>query len=368
MLFFARVHVHLSAAPTAGDEVTAKPDPESHASYRFTDRSLVRPALTRLWFARLFPLLPRWLAANLVTLASTGALLAVLGLSLDAQRWPPAMLAIVFLLTMQVYVAGDHLDGMQAVASGTTSPLGDFLDHFCDLWAGCILVFGFWALLGSPERGVLFALEALLILAFAVTYAEREERRALHFTRYGTLEAIVILSVFFLTWTVPGVRAWWRSELLAGLPWYSLIIATGVAMAVGAIGVIVRRMGTVHPAVAVLTAGLLAQWLVLSRWVEISPVAGWFLMALYGAGYVASVMHGYLVPGHRSWPDPLATVAIIGVAVWDVLVGVGAGHVPAVAFWLGVYLALSTTRRLLRVLASLRRYWVWVNAGGVTRD
>ena len=47
-------------------------DEPLNTSYRFTDSSLVRPAITRFWFARLFPLIPEWLAANVVTLLPIG--------------------------------------------------------------------------------------------------------------------------------------------------------------------------------------------------------------------------------------------------------------------------------------------------------
>src|SRR5687768_11780760 len=114
--------------------MSAAREPARHPTYAFTDRSLVRPLLTRVWFAPLFRLVPAWLAANLVTLLSFGSLVAALGLALTAAL-PPAALALALLSLHLVYVAGDHLDGMQAVASGTTSPLGDFLDHYCDLWA-----------------------------------------------------------------------------------------------------------------------------------------------------------------------------------------------------------------------------------------
>ena len=337
-------------------------DTASSASYRFTDRSLLRPALTRFWFARLFPLLPPWLAANFVTLLSTGSLLLVLALSLDPARWNPALLASICFVTMQIYVAGDHLDGMQAVASGTASPLGDFLDHYCDLWAGCILVFGFWSLLGTAGRGTLFGMEALLILGFAVTYAEREQRRALHFTRYGTLEAIVILSAFFLSWTVPALRAWWRSDAIAGLPWYSLVIATGALMAIGAIAVIVTRMRTLTLPVAVFVAGITALWFFLLRAVGVPEVGGWFLLAAYGAGYVARVMHGYLVPGHRSWPDWTGTAIVVALALWVAVDAPASGRIRMAALVAGVYLAGSAAFALGRIIRSLRRYWVWINA------
>ena len=337
-------------------------DSSTPTSYRFTDRSLVRPALTRWWFARLFPLLPRRLAANFVTLLSTGSLLVVLALSVEPARWNPALLALVFFVTMQLYVAGDHLDGMQAVASGTASPLGDFLDHYCDLWAGCILVCGFWSLLGTAGRGALFGMEALLILGFAVTYAEREERRALHFTRYGTLEAIVILSGFFLSWTVPSVRAWWQSASVAGIPWYFAVVITGAGMAIGAIAVIVRRMRTLPLPVAVFALALGSLWYALVRATSVPPLAAWFLIAVYGAGYVARVMQGYLVPGRRSWPDAVGTLLAFGFAAWCAVGAPTAEQLSSAALGVSVYLGASALVSLGRIVASLRRYWVWVNA------
>lgn len=347
----------MNAPPSAGATDT---------SYRFSDSSLVRPALTRLWFARLFPLLPRWLAANVVTLLSTGALLAVLILSLHPQRWSPASFAIVFLVAMQIYVAGDHLDGMQAKATGTASPLGDFLDHYCDLWAGCILVLGFWTLLGTAGPGTLFFMEALLILGFGVTYAEREARRALHFTRYGTLEAIVIVTLVTLSWAFAPARAWWRSDLMSGVPAYSLIVATGAVMAVGAIVVILRRMASVPPPVVVFVAGLAALWALLVHGADAVPVTGWFVMASYGAIYVARVMHGHLEPGRRSWPDRPATVAVLALVAWASLAAPDAAHVVTATRWLAAYLAGSSALTLVRIVTSLRRYWVWINASRET--
>lgn len=337
-------------------------DETLNTSYRFTDSSLVRPAITRFWFARLFPLIPAWLAANILTLLSTGSLLAVLVLSLEPERWSPSLLAIVFLVAMQVYVAGDHLDGMQAVATGTTSPLGDFLDHYCDLWAGGILVFGFWTLLGTAGREALFFMHACLILGFAVTYAERETHRTLHFTRYGTLEAIVVLTVFFLSWAIPGARTWWQSPMVAGWPWYTVVGATGAAMALSAVVIIVRRMGTIPLPVAAFTVGLAALAYLFAVRADIRPVDGWLVMALYGAVYVARVMHGHLVPGTRSWPDRVATSAIVTLTIWAVAIEPALATLRAVVLALGAYLLFSAAYALVRIIGSLRRYWVWVNA------
>ena len=96
--------------------MSADREPSRHPTYAFTDRSLTRPTLTRVLFAPLHRLVPPWLAANFVTLISFGMLLVVLGLAL-VPGLSPALLAVAFALCHLVYVAGDHLDGMQAIAA-----------------------------------------------------------------------------------------------------------------------------------------------------------------------------------------------------------------------------------------------------------
>jgi phosphatidylglycerophosphate synthase len=332
-----------------------------HSAYQFTDSSVTRPLLTRLWFTRLFPFVPRWLAANLVSLLACGSLLAVLVLSLAPSGLSETATALVFFAALQIYVAGDHLDGMQAVASGTASPLGDFVDHYCDLWAGCILVFGFWSLLGSAPRVALYAMTLVLIVAFATTYAEREADGRLHFTAWGALEANLILALFLLSWAVPPVRTWWRSASPAGVPWYAFAAGVVVAMALGAVVVVARRMRRLPAPLVVAVAGLVALAVLVTRRVELRPVEGWLLLAAFGGRYVARVMHGYLVPARRSWPDPVATVAVIALAIWDLVAGLPSATIRPGAAILGAYLALTLAITTVRIFSSQRRYWVWTN-------
>jgi phosphatidylglycerophosphate synthase len=338
-------------------------DTTQRVSYQFTDYSVTRPALTRLWFARLFPLLPRWVAANVVTLLSCGSLLAVLALSLapDYFGLGPTAVAIVFFAALQFYVAGDHLDGMQAVATLTTSPLGDFLDHYCDFWAGCILIFGLWSLVGTAGAPLLYAMTVVLVLAFGMTYAEREAERRLHFARWGTLEANLILAAFLISWMVPAARDFWRAESPLGGPWYLFPIGIVVAMGIGTVFVIAKRMGRVTLPVAIMIAATISLLVFVVRQRELPAVEGWLLIAMFGGRYVAQVMHGYLVPGRRSWPDPIATVAIIALLIWDVSAGIPAGVIRVCIVALDLYLALALVLSVTRIFASLRRYWVWVN-------
>lgn len=325
-------------------------------SYRFTDRSVLRPWLNRVWFERLFPLLPRWLAANIVTVFSTGVLVSVPLASFLTDHIGAAGFALLQLLALQLYVAGDHLDGMQAKASGTTSPLGDFLDHHCDLWAGCVLCFGFWHLTGAP-RGELFLLTVLLILGFAITYVERAERRALHFTAWGTLEAIAILTAFYVAWSISPSRIWLQAATF-GIPRHMFVAAVGVLMCSGVIVVIARRLTRLPLPLLLFSTMLvaLAVWMV--RHPSLPPLGAWLLVALAGAEYVARVMQAHTTTRPRPWPD---VGALFGVALlWALFFD---RDVPmSWLFAFGAWLLGRYVVTLTRIIAGWRQHWVWVNA------
>lgn len=324
--------------------------------YEFTDASVARPLLTRLWFARLFPLLPRWLAANVLTLLSTGSLLAVLVGALLVDRIGATWFALLQLLCIQLYVAGDHLDGMQAKATGTTSPLGDFLDHHCDYWAGCILVFAWCAMLGAADTLLAPLMTLLMVTGFTTTYAERALHRRLHFTSWGTLEAIVISTLFYGTWAVPGVRAWWSVPLWPeGWPRHAVVTVVGCIMAAGVSVTIVRRLQGLPWRVGLQLAALVA----LALWAQraaVHPVWGWLLVAAVGAEMVARLMHAHSSTAGQ--PGPTWS-ALAGASVLWVL------PVPTsllAAKLLGVWIGLRYVLTLRRIVLGWQHHWVWFNA------
>jgi hypothetical protein len=195
----------------------------------------------------------------------------------------------------------------------------------------------------------------------ATTSAEREADGRLHFTAWGALEANMILALFLLSWAIPAVRAWWRSTSPAGVPWYAFAAGVVVAMALGAVVIIGRRMRRLPAPLVLAVTGLLALAALVTRRQELRPVEGWLLLGLFGGRYVARVMHGYLVPARRSWPDPIATVVVIALAIWDFARGLPTDAVRTGAAILGAYLAVTLLMTLTGIFAKQRRYWVWMN-------
>ncbi|MBX9929297.1 MAG: CDP-alcohol phosphatidyltransferase family protein [Gemmatimonadaceae bacterium] len=320
--------------------------------YAFSDGSLARPILTRWWFTTLFRLTPRWLAANTITLVSTGVLLSVAALAISPPA-SPGVHALVVLAALQLYVAGDHIDGMQAKATGTAGPLGDWLDHYCDYWAGAILILGYWSLVSRHDERVLFGLCAVLGFGFAITFAEREARQALRFTALGTLEAIVLLSAVLLSWAFAPTRALWQREAIAGFAFATIPTAMGAGMGLMAIIEIARRLGGIPPRVALVAAEFTGLAWLLPQLTHISVFERWLLMPLIGAEYVARVMRGHLVRGAHTRPDP---TGVFGVAFLIALWGWPAtqGAVPPAMRLLGAYLFMRLMLILPGVLRSLR--------------
>ena len=141
-------------------------------------------------------------------------------------------------------------------------------------------------------------------------------------------------------------------------------------MALGAIVIIGRRMRRIPAPLVLAVAGLIALATLVARRQELRPVEGWLLLGLFGGRYVARVMHGYLVPARRSWPDPIATAVVIGLAIWDFAGGLPSAAVRPGAAVLAAYLTITLLITLGGIFAKQRRYWVWVNrpAGGTATD
>lgn len=269
-----------------------------------------------MYFVRIFRLVPGWLTANLITLPGFAATGAMFALAVGSGRVGSATLALASFVALQVYVVADHLDGMQALASGTAAPLGEFLDHFSDSISGMFVAFVAFELMPGVPEAVRTSVLWLYLMAFIATYQERAERGRLHFARVGALEGIVIVSVFLLTSAFSWGRAFWHGALFAGIPGYALVVGIAYVVFAGTVALMVRRMGgTPRPfllhavASAVLAAavtlgvgsGALDSWL------------AWALVCAHGAAYLATAMQPHLfggrarfdgVPWRWRWPRP----------------------------------------------------------------
>ena len=181
--------------------------------YRCEDRSVLLGPYKRTIVPLWGWCIPRWLPANMITLGSSACMWLVFGLSLNVSAFSTTTVVLATLVLTQAYLAYDHLDGMQAKATGTSSALGEYLDHSLDTYHGAILTLSAFALIGTFPTWLLLVVLWSGFMAFAATMVEEKERGAIFFGWFGTIEAIFLFVLFYLSCLIPGVRAWWSAPL-----------------------------------------------------------------------------------------------------------------------------------------------------------
>lgn len=318
--------------------------------YRCEDRSVLLETYKRTVVPLWRWWVPRWLPANMITLGSSACMWVACGLSLNAAAFGPTTLVLAFLALTQCYLAYDHIDGMQAKATGTSSALGEYFDHSLDTYHGAILTLTTFALLGAPPFAVVLVLLSAGFAAFAATMVEQKERGELVFGWFGTLESMLLFSGFYVSCLIPAVRVWWTAPLYAGWPAYWILIVAGSLGCIGTAVECLRRIGRVPAALAAFVALNLILAVALGR--SAAP-QGWVIaaMLLHGGDYVGRVIGSHLLRRPNVWPDfaaPLLAVAGLFGPSW-------------IFALLLAWLALRWTRGVYRVVWPLRGGWRWQN-------
>jgi phosphatidylglycerophosphate synthase len=339
--------------------MTPSSDPTTDLGYQYrcVDRSVLLPVFKRYYVAFFFRFIPRGLTANLITLISTGCIFSLLVIERLDVGLSPTQWAALIAFMLHAYLVGDHLDGMQAKQTGTSSPLGEFLDHYLDVYNGAIVFFVLLSFLGPISAGCFYGLLYLNCLAFAATMMAELERQELFFGFLGTLEGVWLLIVFFLSWLIEPIQDFWRIRLLGDLAVYWVVI---IGMGLGYLGTLIdliKRVGYC-PRPFLFYSGLSLVLVLALYHQQMDFWWGWLLVVLYSGEYIGKVMASYLTRHPHRYPDWIASVGIVGLAV---CVGLLPSAAAPVFLGLTVYLAVRVILVFVGTVYRLRRYWRWVN-------
>ena len=215
-----------------------------HYRYHATSSSWLEDVLIEPLFNAALPLIPLWMAPNLLSVlalsASTTACALLVGTSLAANgAAPPAWALLTAALLMATYQLLDGVDGKQARRTGSSSPLGQLFDHGVDALASVynsMILVTLWGLYGS--------LSAWLIVlsscsAFFFSNWEETVTGSMRFGTIGPTEAQLTVIGVLLTSAVTG-RPFWTAPLVPALP---LTLATFFTCG-GVLGVVYQIVST----------------------------------------------------------------------------------------------------------------------------
>ncbi len=329
-------------------------------SYNCVDKSILLPYFKKYYVSLYFKLIPQKLTANFITLLSTGLIVFLFFFV----NWRPEasseIMAIVFALCLNGYIVGDHLDGMQAKQTNTSSSLGEFLDHYMDVYNGAIVFYIITIFFAPIPDLVFYGLLVLNCTAFAVTMVEELERKELYFGVLGTLEGVVLLIFFFILWLIPPIKEFWLSEIIAGYKAYWIvIIILGLGYALTIVDVLRRikyspRQFTVYSLLALILAYLLYS-------AGIDHLWGWLILALYSGEYIAKVMESYLLSKKHRHPDILISVLIIVLSICFFSKLISTESFQWILWSMTAYLSVKVIYLFAWIVYQQRQFWYWIN-------
>lgn len=142
----------------------------------------------------LLKVLPYQITACFITIFSNSLVLISLIIALQAAHGSYFLWFLIPIFVF-VYVIGDCLDGEQARRTKTSSPLGEFLDHFLDTFVtGCLLIS---LVTAYNVKNPILASFAIYIsyLTQASTFWEKYKKHKMHFGKFSSTETILSLTL-----------------------------------------------------------------------------------------------------------------------------------------------------------------------------
>ena len=251
------------------------------------------------------------------------------------------------------YTLLDNLDGPHARQTGTTSPLGEFLDHWLDSLNGLFVFVGSVYALGAADQRTL-AIVALMVASVSLTFWEQRVTGRMYMGRVGTLEGLVMVLTLLFGMAALGPDA------VHALTWHgydaidlflALAVLAGGATIVGPIVRTGRRFSDAAGILIVLSC--FVAWGVFGQ----TPLLAVFvLIGLTGPLTGGRLLMGRVVKDESIGRPPytLAAAAVFALSA-------ARGHLPVsgqaqVAWFLGAALAIHVLLDFRRGVRLLGQY------------
>ena len=203
--------------------------------YLIKDESFIYPFMKRLIWGPLLERIPKAVSANTMTIVSNiGSILTFCcALAILNTGSTSPILLLLPCLGLFFYLSLDNMDGSQARRTGTSSPLGEFLDHWFDAFnLGLISVAIFLTLSIPPWYALLLMIVACI--SFFSQYWEQKVTGWLIFGKFGSVEGIMIVVGLYLMLAITGLE-WFTTPLFEG--WLPLSILTTIGVLLGYLAV-----------------------------------------------------------------------------------------------------------------------------------
>jgi len=325
--------------------------PEYH--YRVHDDSMITPLFKNWVVAPLFRFVPWWLPANVITIISNMFMYVALFLAIAEYPAERSLRFILIPLLILGYAIGDHLDGMQAKRTGTSSALGELCDHFLDIFNTGIVLYIMFVSLNIVNPALVAFLLTAGYLVHAVIFYEQFTTQWLYFEKIGSLESVLTSCALMMLLTIEPV---YRFALSAPFCRFTVVEILFIILSSGTFitfAKVVRRASVTD-----VWFWLFCVFLIIVACMSVTflaPIAIFYVITAYSGIYIGNLQRGHLCDGKKRFPDVAVPFFIVAAFAFEPFRGQ--------PFLWGLYLYLAC--RILWIsgnaFRTLRGFWVWKN-------
>jgi phosphatidylglycerophosphate synthase len=320
--------------------------------YQVKDYSIITPPFKEYIVKPSMNLVPWWIPANIITLLSNGCMYIALIVALYS-RLNPIYNYFIAAVLIFLYAVGDHIDGMQAKRTKTSSALGEFFDHYLDAFNTGILLMIIIKLYGVTNPYLIAFFISANYLAHASVFYEQYKTGWLIFEKMGSLEAVLLTSLILLASCIPSVNDLLLSKPILNLKVIELIFLIST---VGTVFTFIKTL--IRAKITELKFYVFCVLLVVVTLIcllLLSPFKLFLVITLFSAFYIGSLMRGHLADGKERLPDFITPIILI-IAYFVQNINIYALSIAIILFLTGC--ALYTAYKAIYVL---RAFWVWKN-------
>ncbi|MDO9258145.1 MAG: CDP-alcohol phosphatidyltransferase family protein [Bacteroidales bacterium] len=317
--------------------------------YRVNDYSVVTPWFRETIVRPLITYIPRWIPANYITISSNLFMFAALLLSMFSGENRYVFLVVPILVLS--YVIGDHLDGMQAKRTGTSSALGEFFDHFLDIFNNGILVMIVCSLMNVSPWIFIICLTVSYI-AHSALFFEQLKTGWLVFEKFGALEAVILILFIIASLYFVPVQSLLLSPVFRQVTYFELFMLVSAAIALFTWLKTLLRMKAVN-------AKYLSFFIVMIVLMAIlipvgKSVVAFGIITLFSIVYIGNNQRSHLTGFPEKWPDFISP-AVLAISFYTDF------YFEDFTTIILIYLAGRVIWIAYTTISILRHYWVWRN-------
>ena len=324
--------------------------PEYH--YRIHDHSIITPFFKKWIVTPLFRFVPWWIPANIITILSNLFMYGALYMAFT--EYPGRSLRFVLIaLLMLGYAIGDHLDGMQAKRTGTSSALGELCDHYLDIFNNGILLYIVCLSFNITNPALVAFFLIAGYLPHAAIFYEQYTTKWLHFEKIGALESLLILLACILASAIEPAYHLAMSSPFGGWTLAEILFVLSSSGAFVTFVQVIRRAKVADTGFWVFCIFLTALTGMATTF--LSPTAIFYLITTYSGLYIGNLQRGHLADGKKRFPDLVVPILMLVAFAFEPM------RQPPFLWGMYLYLAAHTLWIVGNAFWTLRGFWVWKN-------